>query len=68
MTTLTIPTKFGYPKFDIYINGKKYTLQSGVEITVEDHVADIIENAVALAPKYVKNKSKIAQRADITLS
>ena len=68
MTTLTIPTKFGYPKFDIYINGKRYTLQSGVEITVEDHVAEVIENAIALAPKLVINKSKLAQLADGTLT
>lgn len=64
MTTITIPTKFGYPKFDIYINGKKYTLQSGVEITIEDHVAEVIEKALALAPKYVINKSRLAQFAE----
>lgn len=64
MTTITIPTKFGYPKFDIYINGKKYTLQSGVEITVDDHVAEVIENALDLAPKYVISKSRLAQRVD----
>lgn len=64
MTTITIPTKFGYPKFDIYINGKKYTLQSGVEITVEDNVAEVIENALDLAPKYSKNLSRLAQLAE----
>ena len=56
MTTITIPTKFGYPKFDIYINGKKYTLQSGVQISVEDHVAEAIENAIALATFTVESK------------
>ena len=64
MTTLTIPTKFGYPKFDMYINGKRYTLQSGVEITVEDEVAEVIEKSLALAPKVVINKSKLAQRVE----
>ena len=68
MTTITIPTKFGYPKFDIYINGKKYTLQSGVEITVEDHVAEVIENALELAPKYSKNLSRLAQYAEGSLT
>ena len=68
MTTITIPAKFGYPKFDMYINGKKYTLQSGVEITVEDHVAEVIEKALALAPKYSKNLSKLAQLAEGTIT
>ena len=64
MKTITIPTKFGYPKFDMFINGKKYTFKSGEEITVEDYVADIIENAIALAPKYGKNIGKLAQLAE----
>ena len=68
MTTITIPTKFGYPKFDMYINGKKYTLQSGVEITVEDHVAEVIEKSLALAPKYGRNISKFAQVAEGSLT
>lgn len=54
MTTITIPKRFGYPTVDIYINGKKYTFSSGVEISVEDNIADIIENAVALEPKHKK--------------
>lgn len=51
MTTLTIPTKFGYPKANIYLNGKKYTFKTGEEITVEDNIAEIVEKAIALAPK-----------------
>lgn len=67
MKTITIPKRFGYPTLDIYINGKAYTFKSGEEITVEDNVADIIENAMALAPKIGRNKSKIAQLAEGSL-
>ncbi len=52
MKTITIPERFGYPTVGIIANGKEYTLNSGVEITVEDHLAEIIENAIALTPKY----------------
>ena len=68
MKTIIIPTRFGYPTVDIEINNKTYTLKSGEEITVDDHVAEVVENAIALAPKIGRNKSKIAQRADISLS
>ena len=51
MKTINIPKRFGYPTVDIYINNKTYTLKSGEEITVDDNVAAIIENAIALAPK-----------------
>ena len=61
MKTITIPTKFGYPKFDMYINGKKYTLTSGEEITVEDYVADVVENAIALAPKPERHFGRFAE-------
>ena len=61
MKTITIPKRFGYPTMDIYINGKAYTLKSGEEITVEDNVADVIENAIALAPKQGMNMSKYAK-------
>lgn len=64
MKTITIPIKFGYPTVDIEINNKKYTLKSGEEISVDDHVAEIIENAIALAPKYERNLSKLAQIAE----
>lgn len=64
MKTITIPQSFGYPTVDIVLNGKRYTLQSGVEITTEDSLAEIIENAMALAPKIGRNKSSLAQRAD----
>lgn len=53
MKTITIPKKFGYPKVNLWLNGKKYTFPTGEEINVEDEVADIIENAMALAPKIV---------------
>lgn len=67
MKTITIPKRFGYPTVDIYINGKAYTFKSGEEITVDDNVADIIENAIALAPKQGMNKSKFAKRIDGTI-
>ena len=73
MKTITIPKRFGYPTVDITINGKEETFASGVEISVEDSVAEAIENAIALAPKYGRNKSRFAQHAegnitDLTLS
>ena len=61
MKTITIPKRFGYPTVDIEINNKTYTLKSGEEITVDDHVAEVIENAIALEPKQGKNISKLAQ-------
>lgn len=64
MKTITIPVRLGYPTVDIEINNKTYTLKSGEEITVEDHVAEVIENAIALAPKQRINKGKFAQRVE----
>ena len=61
MKTITIPKRFGYPQLDICINGKKYILKSGIEISVEDEVAKIIENALALEPKLGRNLSKFAK-------
>ena len=51
MKTITIPVRLGYPTVDIEINNKTYTFKSGEEITVDDYVAEVIENAIALAPK-----------------
>ena len=51
MKTITIPKSFGYPTLDIVINNEKHTLKSGVEITVDDRIAEVIENAAALAHK-----------------
>ena len=68
MKTITIPMKFGYPTVDIYVNNKTYTLKSGEEITVDDHIAEIIENAIALAPKQGIYKSKFAQRIEGSVS
>lgn len=64
MKTITIPKRFGYPTLDITVNGKVYTVKSGEEITIEDHIAEAIENAIALAPKSGRNLSRFAQRAD----
>ena len=51
MKTITIPKSFGYPTLDVTVNGKVYTVKSGEEITLEDHIAEAIENAIALEPK-----------------
>ena len=64
MKTITIPKSFGYPTVDIVINNVKHTLLSGVEISVEDYIAEVVENAIALAPKIGRNKSKLVQRAE----
>ena len=61
MKTITIPKRFGYPTLDITINGAIYTVKSGEEITVEDSVAEAIENAIALEPKQGRYLSKFAQ-------
>ena len=64
MKTIIIPTRFGFPTLDLYINGRKSTFKSGEEISVEDYVADVIENAIALEPKVGRNKSRFAQRVE----
>lgn len=68
MKTITIPKSFGYPTVDIVINNIKHTLASGVEISVEDHVAEVVENAIALAPKHHRNLSRLAQLAEGSLT
>lgn len=67
MKTITIPKSFGYPTVDIVINNVKHTLKSGEEITIDDYIAEVIENAMALAPKYARNISKLAQLGENTL-
>ena len=49
--TMTIPKRFGYPTMEITINGKVYTVETGREVTIEDALAEVIENALALEPK-----------------
>ena len=68
MKTITIPKRFGYPTTEISVNGEKHTLKSGVEITVEDYVAEVIENALALEPKAKRYISKFAQLVGGSLS
>lgn len=51
MKTIIIPTSFGYPTVDVLVNRKRYTLETGKEITVPVAVAEVIENALALQPK-----------------
>jgi hypothetical protein len=68
MKTITIPKKYGFPTLDITVNGKEYTVKSGEEITIEDHIAEAIENAIALAPKLGVPRNKIAQLAEESLT
>ena len=68
MKSITIPERFGYPTLEITINGKEQTFASGVEIEVEDSVAEAIANAIALAPKQGRNKSRLAQYAEGSLA
>lgn len=61
MRTIIIPKRLGYPTAEIIANGRHYTLKSGEEISVEDHIAEIIENAIRLEPKAIPSGySKIA--------
>ncbi len=68
MKKITIPKRFGYPTLDIVVNGIVHTVESGKEIEVEDHIAEAIENAIALAPVIRVPKSKFAQLAEDTLN
>lgn len=61
MKNITIPKRFGYPTVGIIANGRHYTLKSGEEISVEDHLAEIVENAIALEPKHERYFSRLAQ-------
>lgn len=64
MKAITIPERFGYPTVDITVNGIEHTLETGVEVEVDDNVAAVVENALALAPKYGRAGSKLAQLAE----
>lgn len=68
MKTITIPVRFGYPTLEITVNGKEYSVKSGEPITIEDNIAEAIENAIALAPKLGMYKSKLAQLAEESLT
>ena len=68
MKRITIPERFGYPTLEITINGKEQTFSSGVEIEVEDSVAEAIDNAIALAPKQGRYKSRLAQLVEGSLT
>ena len=61
MKNITIPKRFGYPTVDITINGKEETFQSGVEISVDDSTAEVIENALELEPKQGRYLGRLAQ-------
>lgn len=46
MKTITIPKSFGFPTLDIVINNVRHTFRSGEEISVDDHIAEAIMNAI----------------------
>lgn len=68
MKTITIPKRFGYPSTKIVINGATYSLKSGEEISVDDALAEVIENALALEPKSERHFSRFAQFAAGTIT
>lgn len=68
MKTITIPKRFGFPMAEITINGKAQTFASGVEISVEDAIAEAIENAAELAPVHGRNIGKLAMLVEGTIS
>ncbi len=49
--TITIPKEFGYPTADFWVEGIKYTYETGKAVLVDDKVAEIVSNAAALDPK-----------------
>lgn len=49
--TITIPTAFGYPTADFFVEGIKYTYETGKAVSVDDKVAEIVANGAALDPK-----------------
>ena len=68
MKTINIPKRFGYPTVNININGKKYTLKTGVDINIGDGVAKVIENALALEPKPNVTKRRIGSLIDRSIT
>lgn len=68
MKTIIIPKRFGYPTVEITINGREYSLQSGIEISVEDSVAEAVENAIALAPKMGVPRNRLARLVEGSLA
>ena len=68
MKTITIPKSFGHPTLDIVINNAKHTFRSGEEITIDDHIAEVIENAIALTPKQGRYLTRFAQFVEGTIT
>ena len=66
MKTISIP-EYNNP-FVVNINNKEYIYKAGATIEVPDDVAEAIEDALELIPKPKRYLSKIAQRAEGSLT
>ena len=62
MKTIQIPTNKN--PYVVIINNKTYTYKAGETVEVPDEVAEAIQDALDLAPKYGRYLSRFAQRAD----
>ena len=66
METITIP-EYKNP-FTVIINNQEYQYHGGETIEVPDEVAEAIEDALELVPKPKRYLSKLAQRAEGSIS
>ena len=46
MKKITIPVEFGQPVVTVRVNDQKYVLETGKEIVVEDHIADLVTASI----------------------
>lgn len=66
MKTIQIPTNSN--PFVVVINSKVYSYAAGDTVEVPDEVAEAIEDAIELAPKYGRYVTRIGQLADGSIS
>lgn len=60
MVKITIPKSFGHPTAVFIVNHKRHDLQTGVEIEVDDAIAEVVNNAIALKPKKDPDAGKLS--------
>ena len=60
MVKITIPKSFGYPTAVFIVNHKRHVLQTGVEIEVDEAIAEVVNNAIALKPKKDPDAGKLS--------